>query len=490
MKCTGSTTQSAESRRDFRSPNSLRSSAPSAVDMTRAMTRRTLFRGATLGSGSVLLAPFFQRLGAAESGAKPMRFVFVMEGNGFSPVQAQPTTIPRAKHPYGQTNNETLEDIALAGHQLPEALGPLQPWQNRLAILQGMSGRICGGGHSNNFGALGCHPAKSGAMGETIDIALARALPAIFPHIGLGISDRPEHTVIYNTSASGPDKPIPTRCRPDLAYEELFGSAAEGAARETFTMRGSLLDFMADDVRRVTQRLGGSEREKLGHYLDAYEALRARHSRLNEISRTLREQGPVATDKFRSEVEADRLDAMFDIGAAALICGLTNVVTLASGCGDPFFSVRWKGLGIPLDKHSIGHGKGLDTRTAEQLTTIIRCYHMELITRLAAKLQAVPEGAGTMLDNTCIIYLSDAAEAHHSRCWDWPMLVLGDLGGRLKTRGHFLCFPRYGVKGHRTTAQFFLTLLEAAGAPRESFGMADPALRDIDTSGPISELLA
>ena len=64
---------------------------------------------------------------------------------------------------------------------------------------------------------------------------------------------------------------------------------------------------------------------------------------------------------------ADRLAAMFDIGAASLICGLTNVLTLASGCGDPYFSVRWTGLGIPLDKHSIGHGKGLDEKTAEQL---------------------------------------------------------------------------------------------------------------------------
>lgn len=457
--------------------------------MNPLVTRRTFFRGATLGAGSVLLAPFVRRLSAKEGDAMPMRFVFVMEGNGFSPLQAQPVTIPRAKHSHGQTNNDTLEDIALAGHELPEPLSPLAPLRDRLAILQGMSGRICGGGHSNNFGALGAFPSKAGVAGETIDMALARALPAIFPQIGLGISDRAEHTVIYNTSASGPDRPVPTRCRPDLAYDELFGAAAEGASREKFAQRGNLLDFMTDDVHRVSQRLEGEEREKLGHYLAAFESLRARQSRLNEIRNTLRERGPAATDKFDSEIEADRLDAMFDIGAAALICGLTNVLTLASGCGDPYFSVRWKGLGIPLDKHSIGHGKGLDTRTAEQLTTVIRRYHMELIARLAAKLQAVPEGRGTMLDNTCIIYLSDAAESHHSRCWDWPMVVIGDLGGRLKTRGRFLCFPRYAERGHRTTAQFFLTLLEAARARRKTFGMSDTALRDIDTSGPISELL-
>jgi hypothetical protein len=93
--------------------------------MNRLTTRRTFFRGATLGAGSALLAPF----------------------------------------------------------------------QDRLAIVQGLSGRICGGGHSNNFGAPGAHPSKAGAAGEMIDLALARALPAIFPHIGPGISGRPEHTV-------------------------------------------------------------------------------------------------------------------------------------------------------------------------------------------------------------------------------------------------------------------------------------------------------
>jgi len=454
------------------------------------MNRRTVFRGATLSAGSVLLAPLLQNLSAKESGARQKRFVFVMEGNGLNPFQIQPTTIPRIKHPYGQTNNEVLEDIDLAGHDLPEAIAPLKPLQNRLTIIQGMSGLQCLGGHSTNFGALGAYSSKAGPAGETIDVALGRALPGIFPHIGLGISDRPEHTIIYNTSASAPGQAVPTQCRPDLAYSNLFGSAAEGAAKQKFEMRRNLLDFMADDVGRVSQRMSGEEREKLDHYLNAYEGLRNRQSRLNEISKTLREKGPVVTDKFKSDVEADRLDAMFDIGAASLICGLTNVLTIASGCGDPYFSVRWKGLGIELDKHSIGHGKGVDGKTAEELTTTIRRYHMELIARLAARLQAVPENGGTMLDNTVIVYLSDAAESHHSRCYDWPMLVIGDLGGRLKTRGRYLCGPKYGTKGHRTTAQFFLALLEAAGAPRKSFGVADPGLKDLDTSGPMSEVLA
>jgi hypothetical protein len=94
-----------------------------------------------------------------------------------------------------------------------------------------------------------------------------------------------------------------------------------------------------------------------------------------------------------------------------------------------------------------------------------------------------------MLDNTVIVYLSDGAEGHHSRCWEWPMVVMGNLGGKLKT-GRYLDYPGYGQKGHRTTANLYVTLLQLAGANRESFGMADPNLKDLDLHGPLVELLA
>lgn len=121
--------------------------------------------------------------------------------------------------------------------------------------------------------------------------------------------------------------------------------------------------------------------------------------------------------------------------------------------------------------------------------SLIRRFHFELIARLMKKLQSVPEGDGTVLDNTVIVYLSDGAERHHSSCYEWPMVLIGNLGGRLRTNGRYLCWPKYGVKGHRTIANLYCTLLHAAGAPRDSFGDADLALKDFDQSGPLDELL-
>lgn len=461
-------------------------------------TRRDSLKTLGLAAGATLFQPILARLEARAAGAvaAPKRFVFVVESNGVRPEQLAPTGVerkPRAERPGGPTE---FVDVPLADRRLPFSLEPLTPWQDRTTIVQGLSGRVCGGGHSTNFMALGAFGAgregggeSLAVLGETIDGALAKQLPGIFPHLGLGMSKRPENNVIYNVSAWEKDRPLPTICRPDRAYSALFGSVAQGAAKEEFAAKNNLLDFLRGDIRKIEKELVGQEREQFGAYLESLETLRNRQSRLNEIEHTLREKGPAPTDKYKSEVETDRLDAQFDLGAAALICGLTNVLTLSSAAGIRDFDVTFKGLGINLDKHSIGHGGSYQGKTWAQLYEIIRRYHMDLIAGLLRKLEAVPEGDGTMLDHTVVVYLSDGAEAHHSRCWEWPMVLIGDLGGKLKT-GRYVDYPGYGNSGHRTTANLYVTLLQLAGSTRTSFGMPDPHLKDLDQHGPLEELLA
>lgn len=457
--------------------------------------RRDALRTLGLSAGATLLTPIISRLKAQAAGTPvtAKRFVFVVESNGVRPEQLAPSGITRKPRDQRPLNGPAeLLDVTLADRDLPFSLEPIAPWKNKTTILQGLSGRICGGGHSNNFGALGCFPTPREGRNitdETIDGALARAIPGIFPHIGLGISKRLENSVIYNVSALAPNKGLPTVCKPDQAYAALFGSVAEGAARQEFAARNNLLDFLREDAKRAQANLVGEEREQFGAYLEAFETLRERQSRLNEIAHTLREKGPTPTDKYTSEVETDRLDAQFDIAAAALICGLTNVVTLSSAAGIMDFDITFKGLGLHIDKHSIGHGKSHEGKTWADLYDIIRRYHFDLIAGLLQKLEKVKEGDGTMLDNTVVVYLSDGAEGHHSRCWEWPMVVIGDMGGRLKS-GRYLDYPGYAQRGHRTTANLYVTLLHLAGASRDSFGMADPVLKDFDQHGPLSELLA
>ncbi|MFQ3594082.1 MAG: DUF1552 domain-containing protein, partial [Gemmataceae bacterium] len=296
------------------------------------LNRRDLLKNLTLGAGSVVLAPLLARLEARAAGAPvtAKRFVFVVESNGVPPAQLVPSGITRKPREQRPNNGPgSLLDEPLAKRDLPWSLQPISAWKDRVTIIQGLSGRVCGGGHSNNYGALSARGGGRGTgesatvWGETIDAALAKTVPGIFPHVGLGISKRLENSVVYSISAWDKDKALPIIVKPDLAYSTLFGSVAGGEAQQDFAARNNLLDFLREDLRRVESQLVGQEKEQLGAYLETFETLRDRQSKLNEIQHTLREKGPVARDKYKSSVETDRLDAMFDLGACALVCGLT-----------------------------------------------------------------------------------------------------------------------------------------------------------------------
>ena len=99
---------------------------------------------------------------------------------------------------------------------------------------------------------------------------------------------------------------------------------------------------------------------------------------------------------------------------------------------------------------------------------MIRKFHLELTAALANRLAATPEGDGTMLDNTLIVYLSDNSDKHHSSGTEWPLLMLGGLRGRAKAGGRYLAYPRYGSGSHRhTIGNLWTSVCHLTGEPRE-----------------------
>lgn len=463
--------------------------------MPTEWNRRDVVRAAGLGAGSVLLGPLLGRLRAEAAGTAdlPRRVVFFVQSNGLHPDHLLPVGVDLGKRT-GDTHaltNDRTNEIPLADKELPDPIASLTPFKDRLAIVNGLSGRSAEGGtggHSTNHGCLGAYPGNLGPMLPTVDVELGGCLPGIVPHVGLGILSKPDQTMNYQISAIGGGKSAPLVCSAELAFKSLFGSVTDGASRQAFRQRTNLLDFMADDVRRARTSLAGEERAKLDQYLDAYESLSRRQAGIEGLKERLRAAAP-RIDGIRADPSAtDRLADQFSIAAAALIGGLTNVVTIASGGGGQNY-LSFPDLGVPIDGHEYGHGRGTGDLSAADCFVAVRKYHAGLIADLAAKLAAVREGDGTLLDRTAIVWISDSGEAHHPRLYDWPVVVLGDMGGRLRTGGRFLALPPYGKVGHRTLANFHLTLLEAAGVRRETFGVADLKLRDLDQKGPVGELL-
>ena len=454
--------------------NALKMLTPDALD------RRTCLKGLSLGAGAVVLQPFVDAMAAEAAGQEPKpRVIFMLESNGLYPRHIQPKGVEVPKG-----GNENLIDLPLADLELPDPISPLAPFKDRLGIIQKLSHKISGGGdHGKAYGGLGCYHWRRGPVGQTIDHALAASLSSIIPVVGLGVPPSPDAVFANSVSAIGPKRPLAMTCQPELAFTSLFGSVAEGAAAKVYNSRNKLLDWIRGDIRRVQNELPAMDREKLDIYLDTFEQMRTRQGKIATMKDRLRANTP-AIDKFNSRVTTERFEAQCAIAAGALASGLTNVVTIDAAGGVGLYHT-WKELGVMKDGHSIGHMNGPD-----EFSVPIRKFHAQRVADLAKRLDAIPEGDGTMLDNTLIVWMSDSGEAHHGFCNEWPMVLVGNLGGRLKTAGRFLQYPKYQAAGHRTIANFYLALLHAVGDRRKRFGEQDSKLEDIDQSGPLTEILA
>ncbi|GDY22110.1 hypothetical protein LBMAG56_34570 [Verrucomicrobiota bacterium] len=270
----------------------------------------------------------------------------------------------------------------------------------------------------------------------------------------------------------------------------LFGSVAEGNAGQVFQARNKLLDWCRTDIKRVQKELPSMDREKLDVYLDTFEQMRYRQDRINENRERLRANLP-AINKFDSKRTTQRFEAQCAIAAASLASGLTNVVTIDAAGGIGQYHT-WTDLGVTKDGHAIGHS--VDAPDSMEFAIKIRRFHAQRVADLARRLEAVKEGDGTMLDNTLIVWMSDSGDQHHGFCAEWPLVTLGNLGGRLKTAGRFLQFPGYQEDAketaNRTIRNFYLSLLHAVGDKREKFGELDCKMPAAAQAGPLAEIMA
>jgi hypothetical protein len=449
-------------------------------------TRRSVLKGMTLGAGSLALSPFlnhFTRLDADDADKRlPKRFVFVVKASGLQADFINPDGL--------QHGGDTTVDEPLKNRKLAKTMASLEPFRDKLTILQGLSGKMCNFGHSGFYGALGAYKAtlQGQPSAATIDGHLSNLLPSVFNHVGLKMGDGSQGTAYPAISAAGKNRQLPFQCSPELAYQNLFGSiAAGGDIKRKYQRTGNVLDAMALDIKKLRSNLPAHGKEKLDHYLSGFEALKDRRLKLISMQDVLKKHAPEVTDKYTSRYSTHQLEAHFDMASAALISGITNVVTVHT---DDLNS-SYQGLGITPKVHSVGHGASSGQFSSQDCRDIIRKFHFDLIADMAGKLNAIPEGDGTMLDNTIIVYVSDNSDKHHSSATEWPMVVLGNLGGKLKSTGRYLAYPRYGTANHRQTiGNWLTTLCHVAGFPQKHFGQPDFALgKEQDQQGPLNELL-
>ncbi|MBH58158.1 MAG: hypothetical protein CMJ82_13355 [Planctomycetaceae bacterium] len=472
--------------------------------------RREFLQGLTIGGGALAMAPFLESVRAHATGdisAIPKRFVFVVKSSGIDKYNLVPEGLKNnfvdesdGKKLGNRSRREgPLVDAALAEHSLPEKLGALKEFKDRLTIIQSLSGVGFRGNHTKGFGTLSLHDSETVAVAPTLDCILGQHLSAgPYPMYGMAMNGRllesgnwPEDNYCYpNLSAYGAAKPVAYQASPRKAYLELFGAAVASPEQleKKLALGGNLLDFLTDDARRVEKQLTGDDKDRFALYLDSFDSLRKIEEKKAALADRIKQNAPELTDRYDSRAPSARIESHFEIASAALIAGLTNVITLRPDT----LGVKYSELNLSNSVHAIGHlqeNAASNGWTGHQARMEIEKLHVNEIAKMAKKFASIPEGNGTMLDNTMIVYMSCSSGDHHCGGHDWPFILLGDLGGKLRS-GRYLEFPKYGDKGHRTTGNLYLSLMEAAGMKTpETFGQPDSNLKDLNLKGPLAELM-
>jgi hypothetical protein len=436
------------------------------------LDRRKMLQGMAASVAAPLGLSLFPdtTLAADQTAGSPKRIVFFLQNHGFDPL----TCIPKG----------LKESCALDGVTLAEPMQALEPYKDRMHIITGLHGHHTSPGHSAYFGALGGYRGSTGVppAAVTIDYALSQSLPqTILPPLCIGmesLESMKARPTIATLTASGPNQPLLMHCDPGMLYQRLFGSIAGGDIKKRYQARSNVMLEVERVAKLKAKGLPKVESAPYAIYVNGFRDVNGLRGKLSKMSEHLKKYAPEYDERYtKPKFETDWHDALLEIGIAALQANLTNVLTIGSGCGEYFGA--WKGLGISQAGHGLGHIDQPDS----PVWTKIRQYNCEMLVKLMKSLEAIPEGSGSMMDNTLIVYSSNNGEKQHTDGSNWPFVILGNAGGRFKT-------GQYTHIEKRPINDLYTTFLHGVGAPVDRFNM-DKNMANIHHSklGPIEELL-
>jgi hypothetical protein len=374
----------------------------------------------------------------------------------------------------------------LAGLSLPECTAPLEPYKEHLIITRGTElhnftdyGDF-GAGHENYSTVF------LGKRGLIIDDGGPRYLggsPSVDQYIAQQLTKAGKSAPIESVNLGmveenywhqsrcfyrGSDDPITSVVDPKAAFDNLFSGA--GMPREDLAAlraeRRSVLDFVGKDLEAYAARLGQGDREKIQAHLQSI--------------RQLEQQVDVDTSGCEAPLiglPADypaRLAAHLDIIVNVLACDLSRVATLETATGNGnTITVTWMDVGSgqefgDANYHGVAHQGGANKNKVDR-------WYMQQFADLIGKLKSVPEGDGSLLDNTVVLWANHMGNggAHNSN--DLPWILAGGGGGYFRT-GQFIRKNGDPVNGI-LKALIEAMELDPAGFGDPGFGGAFPELR-------------
>ena len=441
--------------------------------MRSEFSRRDLLKAA----GSTLLVPGLVKQALAAPNDLPPRLFLLMQTNGTH----QPNFWPGAAFT-SPILQPILDD---------PRLGP------RSTVIKGLYNDSGGTGNEHDQGFCGLYSGyktigKSEPQGGgiSIDQLLKQKLPLAVPHPTL-------HGAVFNSfrafnsnrfsfSYLEAGQYVPCELDAVRLYDRVFGSrpatadtsaagesASRAAAERRLRQRRSVFDSVTADLAALSGRLGPEQRRKLDVHLTS---VRESEARLGGMVMTEPPGSPSPTDAVcrapgpkapEGALEGDanvptRNRVMLELLALAAICNQTRIVTFQFGKGGEHFRYEWLGIGIDGHDEIAHEDKGYKESVTRQSTQINRWY-AEQVAEFARVLDAIPEGDGTALDSSLIVWGNELAIGPHG-LQNIPVVLLGSAGGRIKRTGYVVDAGAQDY--HRLGA----TLLTIMGHPSQGFG--------------------
>lgn len=371
-----------------------------------------------------------------------------------------------------------------AAMKLSKTLMPLEPLKHKINVVHGLFNKMSTG--------LGIHPPQTGSLltgatllkgavvrsGISVDQMIANRLgqDTLQPSLVLACEQpltgyhETNFSLAYSSHISwqSPDSPVPNEVYPSLAFDALFENRGS-------MLSASILDRVKERADRLSRKISSSDKSKLDEYMTS---VREVEKRVDGMRRAKDRADSEAKGKNRPALTMDRpanglpedlrehAKLMCDLIAIAFQTDKTRVATLL--ISRDLSSMYYPFLGVNQGHHGASHDNNSDAYER------ISRFHVEQYAYLLSKLDAMPEGNGTVLDNSCLMFLSNLWIGRQHDNSRLPLVLAGGLGGTLET-GRTLDYVKAG-DDNRKMCSLYLSLMDRMGIKLDRFGDADKRL--------------
>jgi hypothetical protein len=417
---------------------------------------------------SAALSPFLPLLNASGQETQPLRLILWFTPHG---------TVYENWKPSGTTDQFTLGPI----------LAPLERHKGKLNVLDGLKIQADGVGaphtkgppllwtasplnddmtFTREDGSGGMHYGWNSAA--SVDQVIIQQRPPDTPYSSLEFGVRsggnhPGSRMIY----TGAQAPLAPETDPWAAFNRLLGDLGQTTAQleQLRAERRSVLDLVASELDAVQSQVSSADRHKIEAHLTAVREVEMRLQAAPLTCQTLDLGEPI--DANASSSTPVVFDRMIELMATSLACGLTNFASMQYRVGENDGGYTYDWLGITrLEHHLMSHDGDDNLQSRTDLSSIYTWYS-ERFAYFLDKLAEVPEGDGTMLDNSLVIWGSEIGKGNSHAFEKIPFIVAGGAAGQLVT-GRYL---EYADIPHN---RLLTTVCQLMGLPEvNTFGSTD-----------------